>query len=94
VAGESANIVSCLCRIDFNLEVNMNPQNNEKRRIVQSPAENLGENSSPVINVELADDEDVEWIWTHYPNGQSVVSGYKIIEQDGSTTHFTIEKES
>jgi hypothetical protein len=72
----------------------MKPQNNEERGIVQSPTERFGENSSPVFNVELADDEDVEWIWTHYPNRQSLVSGYKIIKQDGSTTHFTIEKES
>ena len=33
---------------------------------------------SPVISVEINEDESVEWIWTIYPNGQQVVTGFSI----------------
>ncbi|MEW6128836.1 MAG: hypothetical protein AB1757_17495 [Acidobacteriota bacterium] len=50
-----------------------NPQ-----RYVQPPVTQLAENGSPVFGVELNADEEVIWFWTHYPNGQSVVTGYEI----------------
>ena len=34
-----------------------------------------------VIEVELADDEEVEWTWSTLPGGQRYVSGYTIHEK-------------
>ena len=35
-----------------------------------------------MISVVLGDDEDVCWCWAHYPNGESVVTGYEIVKKD------------
>jgi hypothetical protein len=32
-----------------------------------------------VLSVEVGEDEDVEWIWTHGTDGRSVVTGYRIV---------------
>jgi hypothetical protein len=32
-----------------------------------------------LVSVELDEGEEVEWIWTHYADGRSVVSGYRIV---------------
>lgn len=62
-----------------------NSQENQKR-IVTAPQTNLFLDStatnipSTVISVELNEDENLEWIWTTYPNGQRVVTGYNIIQ--------------
>ena len=59
----------------------------ERKRIVTAPQPNLSLNStasnipSTVISVELNENEEVEWIWTTYPNGQRVVTGYNIIQK-------------
>ena len=59
----------------------------EKKRIVTAPQQTMSLNSTPVnipsavISVELKENEDIEWIWTTYPNGQRVVTGYNIIQQ-------------
>ncbi len=52
-------------------------EKSKKRTVYAPPAER---NSTPpeVISVELAEDEDVEWIWTHTADGQSVITGYII----------------
>lgn len=61
-------------------------QENQKR-IVTAPGESLLLNStatnipSTVISVELNVNEDVEWIWTTYQNGQRVVTGYNVIQK-------------
>jgi len=34
-----------------------------------------------VISVELDEVEDLEWIWTHTLDGESVVTGYTIIKK-------------
>jgi hypothetical protein len=60
----------------------MHVQAEEKRRVAQSPITDAAQGSSPVFNVELGDNEEVEWVWTHYANGQSVVTGYQIINKD------------
>ena len=63
-----------------------NSQENQKR-IVTAPQANLFLDStainipSTVISVELNENEEVEWIWTTYQNGQRVVTGYKIIQK-------------
>ena len=61
-------------------------QENQKR-IVTAPRESLlldltaTNIPSTVISVELNENEDVEWIWTTYQNGQRVVTGYNIIQK-------------
>ena len=63
-----------------------NTQENQKR-IVTAPQQSLFSNSttttipSAVISVELNENEEVQWIWTTYPNGQRVVTGYNIIQK-------------
>ena len=63
-----------------------NSQENQKR-IVTAPQTNLFLDStatnipSTVISVELNENEEVEWIWTTYPNGLRVVTGYNIIQK-------------
>ena len=63
-----------------------NNQENQTR-IVTTPQQSLILNPnqvnipSSVINVELKENEEVEWIWTTYPNGQRVVTGYNIIQK-------------
>jgi hypothetical protein len=34
-----------------------------------------------VISVELDEDEEVEWTWTHNADGESVVTGYIITKR-------------
>jgi hypothetical protein len=49
-----------------------------KKRTVYAPRPELGTRPPAVISVELGEDEDVEWIWTHTDDGVSVVTGYTI----------------
>jgi hypothetical protein len=35
-----------------------------------------------LLRVRLDDDEDVEWQWTHFVDGRSVVTGYRIVKRD------------
>ncbi|VEP13989.1 conserved hypothetical protein [Hyella patelloides LEGE 07179] len=57
-----------------------------KKRIFTTPPSTLSLSTntinipSTVISVEVAEDESVEWIWTIYPDGQKVVTGYNIIK--------------
>jgi hypothetical protein len=57
----------------------------KEKRMVLAPQAVLVSSSqlptSPVISVELCNDEDVEWAWTLLPNGESYVSGYNIIKK-------------
>ena len=59
----------------------------KRKRIVTAPQANLFLDStatnipSTVINVELNENEEVEWIWTTYQNGKRVVTGYNIIQK-------------
>ena len=32
-----------------------------------------------LLSVEVDEGESVEWIWTHFADGQSAVTGYKIV---------------
>ena len=40
----------------------------------------------PILSVEAEPGEDVEWIWTHYPDGRSAVTGYRLVSasQEGA----------
>lgn len=48
--------------------------------------------SSPVLSVLLEEDEEVLWRWTHYANGQSVVSGYEVIKKQEEKEAFDIKR--
>jgi hypothetical protein len=60
-----------------------NSQEKTEKRKEYAPLSDTAAGSSPVISVDLADDEEVRWHWTHYPNGQSVVTGYDIVNKEG-----------
>ncbi len=70
-----------------------NSQTTSQKRFVQPPITQFADQSAPVITVELQADEEVEWLWTHYPNGQSVVTGYEIIQKDGSKKQFNVKED-
>ncbi|MBO0721698.1 MAG: hypothetical protein J2P41_12795 [Blastocatellia bacterium] len=53
----------------------------EEKRVVTAPQAGSADKSAQVISVELAEDEDVRWQWTHYPDGTSAVTGYEIIRK-------------
>jgi hypothetical protein len=52
------------------------------KKVVMAPQLGSEDKSAQVINVELADDEEVHWQWTHYPDGTSAVTGYEIIKKN------------
>jgi hypothetical protein len=51
------------------------------RRVVVAPQAGSEDRSAQVISVELSDDEEVRWQWTHYSDGASAVTGYEIIRK-------------
>lgn len=53
-----------------------------EKRTVYAPQPNDAQQAPAVISVELAEDEDVQWQWTHYTDGRSAVTGYTIVKQD------------
>ncbi|HEX8090569.1 MAG TPA: hypothetical protein VF762_17045 [Blastocatellia bacterium] len=52
----------------------------------------MSNGSSPVLSVLLEEDEEVLWRWTHYANGQSVVSGYEVIKKKEEKEVFDIKR--
>jgi len=55
---------------------------NNQKRLVYAPRSDNSITPSVILSVELNEDEDVRWQWTHYPNGKSVVTGYTIVKKD------------
>jgi hypothetical protein len=53
----------------------------EKKRIVQAPSSGSSDLPGQVLSVELSEDEEVSWQWTHRPDGTSVVTGYDIVKK-------------
>lgn len=53
-----------------------------QKRTVYAPQPNDAQQAPAVISVELAEDEDVQWQWTHYTDGRSAVTGYTIVKRD------------
>ena len=55
----------------------------QRTRTVIAPQPMLSGTPPPnqVIEVQLAEDEEVEWTWTTLPGGQRYVSGYTIHEK-------------
>ncbi|MBZ8183161.1 hypothetical protein [Oscillatoria salina] len=60
----------------MNVQLAKNPQ----KRVVFAPQTNTSLRSGSVLKVELNEDEKVEWQWTYLPDGESFISGYKIIK--------------
>ncbi len=58
-------------------------ENIKEKRVVQAPQAGNPSMPNSVLSVELSDDEEVEWQWTHFPDGQSIVTGYKIVKKRG-----------
>ena len=55
-------------------------QTNNSSRVVYAPAASGTDPSSGVISVVLNEGEDVQWQWTHFPDGSSAVTGYEIVK--------------
>ncbi len=53
----------------------------KKKRLAVAPQAGKADSSGQIISVELNDDEDVRWQWTHYPDGTSAVTGYEIFKK-------------
>ena len=51
----------------------------KKKRIVRAPGTPSGATSGEVISVEIGEDEEVEWIWSHDAANGSAVTGYRIV---------------
>ena len=56
-------------------------QSERQRRTVYAPKTKGDAEHPAVISVELNEDEDVEWTWTHTADGKSVVTGYIITKR-------------
>ena len=56
----------------------MNGAETPKLRVVAAPQPSRPELRSMVLNVDCADDEDVEWQWTETAEGR-FASGYRIV---------------
>jgi len=57
---------------------------NVQRRTITAPPPSAISPSLPpnrVLSVAVADDEEVEWIWTSTSDGTSYVSGYRILKR-------------
>jgi hypothetical protein len=61
--------------------MDQNEQQEPQKRIVYAPQPNHAQQAPAVISVELAEDEDVQWQWTHFNDGRSAITGYTIVKQ-------------
>lgn len=52
-----------------------------QKRIVYPPQPGNSATPTYVLSVELSDDEEVAWQWMHFSNGQSAITGYKILKK-------------
>jgi hypothetical protein len=53
----------------------------DKKRIVQAPSSGGSDLPGQVLSVELGEDEEVIWQWTHRPDGTSAVTGYEVVKK-------------
>ncbi len=53
-----------------------------EKRVVYVPGVNNSFAPGSVLSVEVSNDEEVEWQWTHFPQGQNVITGYKIVKKN------------
>lgn len=55
---------------------------NTEHKTVTAPHAGMTDLSGQILSLDLQPDEEVVWHWTHYPNGQSVVTGYEVRKKD------------
>jgi hypothetical protein len=72
--------------------MSQNPDTTQAKRTAYAPVSAMPIGSSPVLSVLLEEDEEVLWQWTHYANGQSVVSGYEVIKKQEEKEAFDIKR--
>ena len=48
---------------------------------VQAPATDYYLRPPALVSVVVEEGEDVEWIWTHFADGRSVATGYRIVNK-------------
>ena len=53
----------------------------EKKRIIHAPSSDSAALPGQVLSVELGEEEEVIWQWTHREDGSSVVTGYEIVKK-------------
>jgi hypothetical protein len=53
----------------------------KKKRIVQAPSSGGSDLPGQVLSVELGEDEEVIWQWTHRPDGTSAVTGFEVVKK-------------
>ena len=53
----------------------------ENKHIVQAPSSGRLDSPGQVLSVELGEDEEVIWQWTHRLDGASVVTGYEVVKK-------------
>jgi hypothetical protein len=58
--------------------MNTDQTTRKRKRVVPAPVASNPRLRSTVLNVECAEDEDVEWMWTETLEGR-FVSGYRIV---------------
>jgi hypothetical protein len=61
------------------------------RRTEYPPGSDAPAGSSPVLSVDLAEDEEVRWHWTHYPDGRSAVTGYDILKKEAERAEIPFD---
>jgi hypothetical protein len=54
----------------------------EKKRVIQAPSSDSSAQPGQVLSVELGEEEEVVWQWTHREDGSSVVTGYEIVKKN------------
>ena len=52
------------------------------KRTVHAPPADVAPGAA--LSVELTEDEEVQWQWSHGPGGQSRITGYQIIKKHPS----------
>ena len=50
-------------------------------KTILAPHSGSADAPAQVISVEVGEDEEVLWQWTHYPDGTSAVTGYEIVKK-------------
>jgi hypothetical protein len=54
----------------------------EKKRVIQAPSSDSSAQPGQILSVELGEEEEVVWQWTHREDGSSVVTGYEIVKRN------------
>jgi len=57
-----------------------NKHDGKNKRTIQAPSSSDATKPGAFISVDVDLDQDVEWIWTHYPDGRSAVTGYRVVQ--------------